>query len=189
MAQIETAIESYKAAYGFYPPSNPNGSLTNQLYYELVGTFNTSTVQYTTLDGRSQVPAGNVSGYFGVNGFLNCTKSGAGEDTPVAKTFLPDLKATQIWQYTNPPGKFSIGVDLLIGSLGGPDQFYRPLNVAGMNPWRYNSSNPTNNPGSYDLWIQLSIGSSFSSINTFTRTNKYLICNWTKQFQVNSPLP
>ena len=26
-----------------------------------------------------------------------------------------------------------------------------------LNPWRYNSSNPTNNPGSYDLWIQLVI--------------------------------
>ena len=47
-----------------------------------------------------------------------------------------------------------------------------------MNPWRYNSSNPTNNPGSYDLWIQLKIAG---------KTN--LICNWSKQVQINSPLP
>jgi hypothetical protein len=50
--------------------------------------------------------------------------------------------------------------------------------VQDLNPWRYNSSSPTNNPGSYELWIQLRIGG---------QTN--LICNWTKQVQINSPLP
>jgi prepilin-type N-terminal cleavage/methylation domain-containing protein len=204
MAQIETAIESYKAAYGFYPPSNPNNLLVNQLYYELEGTTNNATTgQYVTLDGSSIIPTAQVNSAFGgniplpgVNGFLNCSKPGAGEDAPVAKTFLPDLKASQIFrQYTN-SGSL-IGVDLLIGSLGGPDQFYQPLNntpnnIPGLNPWRYNSSNPTNNPGSYDLWIQLSIGSSFNSsspVNNFTNPKKYLVCNWTKQVQVNSPLP
>jgi len=183
MAQIETAIERYKAAYGFYPPDNPGHMLTNQLYYELVGTMNTNTVLYTTLDGRSQINAGQLNTLFGstkVNGFLNCTKSGAGEDTPVAKTFLPDLKAAQIGSYTNPPAnKFSVGVDLLIASVGGPYQSYQPLKYVGMNPWRYNSSSPANNPGSYDLYVQLVIKPG--------QTN--LICNWTKQVQINNPLP
>ena len=197
MAQIETAIESYKATYGFYPPSNPNNLLVNQLYYELEGTTNnTATGQYVTLDGSSILPNGQVQvnlafGGSGVNGFLNSSKNGAGEDAPVAKTFLPDLKASQIFrQYTNSGSP--VGVDLLIGSLGGPDQFYQPLNIPGLNPWRYNSSSPTNNPGSNDLWIQLSIGSSFNSaspVNNFTNPKKYLVCNWTKQVQVNSPLP
>jgi len=48
-----------------------------------------------------------------------------------------------------------------------------------VNPWRYNSSNPTNNPGSYELWIQL----------VFAPGKSNLICNWTKQVQINSPLP
>jgi prepilin-type N-terminal cleavage/methylation domain-containing protein len=182
MAQIETAIERYKAAYGFYPPSNPNSLLINQLYYELVGTVNTNTVQYTTLDGRSQIPAVNAFNYFSVNGFLNfsANTNKINEDAPVAKTFLPDLKATQIGAYTNPPINIrSIGVDLLIGSVGGPYQKYAPISgVPGMNPWRYNSSSPTNNPGSYDLYIQLVIKPG--------QTN--LICNWTKQVQINSPL-
>ena len=189
MAQIETAIESYKAAYGFYPPSNPTNSLVNQLYYELVGTTSPTLGTYIPLDGRPSIPMSIVPNYFGVSGFMNCTKPGAGEDAPAAKTFLPDLKGSLIAAYSNPPSKFLPGVNLLVGSLGGPDQFYRPLNVAGMNPWRYNSSNPTNNPGSYDLWIQLSIGSSFSTINVFTNPKKYLVCNWTKQTPVNSPLP
>jgi prepilin-type N-terminal cleavage/methylation domain-containing protein len=185
MAQIETAIESYKAAYGFYPPSGTN-VLINQLYYELVGTMNTNNggPQYTTLDGRSIIPAVNVNNYFGVNGLLNCTKSGAGEDAPVAKTFLPDLKSSQIGQYTNvPPSKFVTGMSLLVASLGGPYQKYEPLGGPaagpGINPWRYNSSSPTNNPGSYDLYVQLVIKPG--------QTN--LVCNWTKQIQVNSLLP
>ena len=38
MAQLETAIERYKATYGFYPPDNPGYPLVNQLYFELMGT-------------------------------------------------------------------------------------------------------------------------------------------------------
>ena len=48
MAQLETAIDRYKAAYGFYPPGNPatpttdhlSQRLINQLYFELLGTTN-----------------------------------------------------------------------------------------------------------------------------------------------------
>ena len=40
LAQIETALDNYKAKYGVYPPSNPNNPLVNQLYYELIGTTN-----------------------------------------------------------------------------------------------------------------------------------------------------
>jgi hypothetical protein len=53
------------------------------------------------------------------------------------------------------------------------------MGVPGVNPWRYNSSSPTNNPGAYDLWIQIVI--------TPGQTN--LICNWRKQPQINNPLP
>ena len=43
-----------------------------------------------------------------------------------------------------------------------------------MNPWRY-AYPGTNNPGSYDLWVQLDIAG-----------NTNLICNWTKQVQINN---
>jgi len=183
MAQVETAIERYKAAYGFYPPSNPNnspnGMLVNSLYYELLGTTNNlGTLQYATLDGSSTIADGKVLTAFGVYGFLNSsTNRNFNEDAPVAKTFLPDLKASQFGSYTNNPLRYT--VDLLVASVGGPYQNYKPLGVAGLNPWRYNSSSPTNNPGSYDLYVQIVIKPG--------QTN--LICNWTKQVQVNSPLP
>ena len=68
MAQLETAIERYKAAYGFYPPDNqlnpanpliPN-PLMNQLYFELLGTTNVATPpgspSYQSLDDPSLLP-------------------------------------------------------------------------------------------------------------------------------------
>jgi prepilin-type N-terminal cleavage/methylation domain-containing protein len=187
MAQLETAIDRYKAAYGFYPPDNhrnPAQPLVNQLYYELTGTTytNENSPVYQSLNDAS-VPqltggtGGDVENAFGVGGFMNCSKPGGGESTGVARNFLPDLKPKQVWnKFTNN----SVPVTLIISSVGGPDATYRPLDPLqqDLNPWRYNSSNPTNNPGSYDLWIQLGFG---GKIN--------LVCNWSKQVQVNNPLP
>jgi len=188
MAKLETAIDRYKAAYGFYPPSPTNpptagnpSTLVNQLYYELVGTVLTNGgALYLTLDGSASIDVGQVPKAFpGIGGFVNCTKPGGGEDSAAARNFLPDLKPNQICiGYTNPPA--TEGVNLLICSVGGPNATYQPLGpgTQDLNPWRYNSSSPTNNPGSYELWVQLVIGK---------QTN--LICNWTKQVQINSPLP
>jgi prepilin-type N-terminal cleavage/methylation domain-containing protein len=187
MARLETAIERYKAAYGFYPPDNPGNPLTNQLYYELVGTTNINDnnhppipppSSFKTLDGSLQIDSVQLNTAFssGVSGFMNCSKcASSGEDTPFAKNFLPELKPDQL-------GTIKVGtvwVTNLISSAGGPYAQYQPLGQQDVNPWRYNSSNPTNNPGSYELWIQL----------VFAPGQTNLICNWTKQVQINSPLP
>jgi hypothetical protein len=188
MAKLETAIDRYKAAYGFYPPDNhviqTNQALINQLYYELVGTTNMGTTAsplYQTLDNSLLTPlsggdVGDVHNAFGVGGFMNSTKPNGGEDASVAKNFLPDLKPNQIWpQYTNN----LVQIKLLVCSVGGPDNIYQPLgqNTSGLNPWRYVCPG-TNNPGSYDLWVQLSISG-----------KNNLICNWNNQVQTGSPLP
>jgi prepilin-type N-terminal cleavage/methylation domain-containing protein len=197
MEQIETAIERYKAAYGFYPPDNPCDPRVNQLYFELLGTAvitNGTVLTYQSLDDPTiqiaiptptqndfkNVFGSDAGGNNCVNGFMNCTKPGAGEDTRPAQNFLPGLKPDQVTVFTNNfPGN-QLPIKLLVVSVGGPDFAYSPLGTGaqGINPWRYNSSNPTNNPGAYDLWIQLSISG---------KTN--LICNWNKQVQYNSPLP
>jgi len=187
MEQLETAITRYHDAFGFYPPDtqlNPGGSpLMNQLYFELMGTTNVdvNNPAYQSLDDPSLPPLtkANVQAVFGVSGFLNCSKPGSSEDAPKAQNFLPGLRPTQTIVYTNLASPIN-PVKLIITSVGGPDITYQPLGpgAIGINPWRYNSSNPTNNPGGYDLWIQLSISG---------KTN--LICNWNKQVQLNSPLP
>jgi prepilin-type N-terminal cleavage/methylation domain-containing protein len=189
MSQIETAIERYKSVYGFYPPdnhNNPANPMFNQLYYELVGTTNvaapTATPEYAVLGDPSQQLSGgspgDVSKIFGVAGFMNCDKPGADESATHAQDFLPDLKPTQIAKNITNSSDPNVPFTLLVTSDGGPDPTYRPLGIQDVNPWRYNSSNPTNNPGSYDLYVQLVIAG---------KTN--LVCNWSKQVLINNPLP
>lgn len=179
MEQLETAIERYKAAYGFYPPSNTNSPMYNQLYYELTGTTNIAgnspTPVYQSLANGLTLTASDVAGAFNVGGFMNCGKLGGGEDVALARDFLPGLKPNQygvVSNYNN-----TVAATILLVSVGGPDPTYKPFGVSDVNSWRYNSSNPTNNPGAYDLWVQLSISG---------KTN--LICNWSKSVQLNSPL-
>jgi prepilin-type N-terminal cleavage/methylation domain-containing protein len=179
MAQLETALDRYKSAYGFYPPDSVdtiNNTPISQLYYELVGTTNNG-VAYVTLDGGASISTALVPTAFGVKvgGFINCDKLNPDESAPRAQEFLPDLKPNQYFQYIT---NNNVQVTLLVAPAGGPDPTYQPLGITDVNPWRYNSSSPTNNPGSYDLWIQLQISG-----------KKYLICNWTKQVQINNPLP
>jgi prepilin-type N-terminal cleavage/methylation domain-containing protein len=202
MQRIETALENYKAKYGVYPPGNqitPTNSYApmdrsefSQLYYELSGTTrvtNGGTGYFSTLDGSSQIKITDVNIAYGVSGFINCS-NGIGEDAVSPKNFLSGLTAKQInTQVSNN----LVNTAMLVTSVGGPDVNYQPLspagvNVPGLNPFRYVYPG-VNNPNSYDLWVQLSIGSSFSGINIFQATNKYLICNWTKSVQKNSPLP
>ena len=181
MERFVTAIENYKTVYGFYPPDNQDPTHTqspayrfmrNPLYYELVGVTNNNGV-YQTLDGRAAIPTAVLSS-IGVSGFMNCSKPGGGEDSAAARDFLPELKPSQMGYVTNLGAPAYTNV-MLVTSVGGPANDYRPLGIQDLNPWRYNSSNPTNNPGAYDLWVQLDLGPT-NQLN--------LICNWARQVQI-----
>ena len=185
LANIETAIESYKAKYGVYPPDSYCPSSTpanpiyiNQLYYELLGTtFTPANVNYTTLDGSSTLtnatPA-NLLPVFGTNvgGFVNSTKGG-GDEGSSAVAFMKGLKPSQ-------NGIVGSGVHILVCSVPWPkDNLYQPTGIAnsGLNPWRYVSSNPTNNANSFDLWVDVMIGH---------KTNR--VSNWSaKPQEVGAP--
>ncbi|MCX8092101.1 MAG: hypothetical protein N3I86_14405, partial [Verrucomicrobiae bacterium] len=65
-------------------------------------------------------------------------------------------------------------VALLVCSIPWPEE--HGVLIAGhprLNPWRYNSSHPTNNPGGYDLWVDLVLAG---------KTNR--ISNWSEQPQI-----
>ena len=170
---IEMALDNFKAKYGVYPPSNPYLTpVVNTLYYELSGvTLNGG--NYTTLDGACSIPQTGANGYdsafktavplASIGGIINCTKGGA-EDGTTAKNFLPSLKQNRI----GTSSAFSSGVPItnLVTSVRGPDASYQPLLVPDANPFCYVYPG-TNNPSSYDLWIDLKIGG---------KTNR--ICNW-----------
>ena len=105
-----------------------------------------------------------------MGGVENCTQGG-GEDGISAKDFLPSLKQNQINNYVS--NNLVYPTTMIVTSVGGPDDAYRPLGASALNPFRYNSTNPTNNPGSYDLWIDLRISG---------KTNR--ISNWSRQVQI-----
>ena len=192
---VKTAIDRYKDKFGFYPPDNPTsplpevGLMFNQLYFELVGTSLKGAAPnkyFESLDGSvqiSQQPVNDVTNAFGtaVGGFVNCTKGGDTENTASAVNFLKSLKPDQYGTIANN----GVTVRLLACSIPWPADLPLPgpLNVTQpngtkLNPWRYNSSNPTHNPGAYDLWIDVLIGG---------KTNR--ISNWSKQPQlVAAPL-
>lgn len=176
MNQLETAIQSYKEARGFYPPGNTfaDGTvnpLTNQLYYELEGTtLDAPGKTYTTLDGADSIDINNFSAAgLNIGGFVNSARAGGDENSRSAKNFIHDLKPGQTETLNGLMKIFTT-------SVGGPDGTY-PLGKSSLNPWRYIYPG-VNNPNGYDLWIQLKIGS---------KTN--LICNWSTRPQINSPLP
>lgn len=168
MDQIATALDNYKNKYGVYPPGNPNSPVQNQLYYELVGTTNINNGVprvFKALDGSFQIDGNQLTAAFGngVSGLINSSQYlGSGEDAVVAKNFLLGLKANRIG--TSAPN--GMPVTNLITSVRGPDVAYKPLGVQDVNPFCYNYPG-TNNPTSYDLWIDLRINGKTNRISNW----------------------
>ena len=155
MSNLETAIETYKAKLGYYPPADPNQPASNPLYFELLGTTMTNATTYTTLDGSASIAANVVNSTFGVGGFLNCTRPGGGDDTLAATAFLGGLKPAQY-------SEIAPGVRILIGPAA-------PGTLT-TNAWCYRSSSPAHNPKTFDLWIDITIAGKINRI-----------CNWSDQ--------
>ena len=175
LIEVVTAIEAFNHKLGSYPPDNPltpANWAVNQLYYELLGTTNTGTV-YQTLDGSAQIPTSGFTAAFGagsaVAGFMNCARlSRSGDEVSNAADFLKGLKPSQFLAITN--GASATPVCTVLGTgLDGP-VFYQNTLGAKLNPWRYNSSSPQHNPKSYDLWVDITVGS-----------KTYRISNWSER--------
>ncbi|HEU5124485.1 MAG TPA: type II secretion system protein [Verrucomicrobiae bacterium] len=150
LTQITTAIEAYKARYGSYPPDSPTNVFpANPLYFELTGMV-ISGNSYKSLDGSYEIPINTVTNGLKVPGLVNAsTTAAATDDHPAIETFLKQIKPDQIT--TNN------GVRVLTCSVDDTAV------------WRYNSSNPTNNPGSYDLWVDLVFGGKTNRISNWSR--------------------
>ncbi len=156
LAQLVTAIESYKSKVGYYPPDNPNPALpgTNQLYYELSGTvYLPAGASFRDRDGNV-LPAATILTYFGVAGFVNADEA----VRPLVPNFIKAFKTNQ-WAAIN---------------AGTPPILVMKVPVKGPNgtliTWNYVSTSPTNNPTQFDLWADFPVG-----------TNRVRISNWNRQ--------
>src|SRR5262245_21460790 len=83
LRQEQTAIASYTARRGHYPPDKPGNPSLIQPFFELKGTVlnNSATPPaFVTLDGSGLIAAGDVGAVFGpaVPGFMNFPRTGGG---------------------------------------------------------------------------------------------------------------
>lgn len=169
MTELIAAIENYKTKMGHYPPDSGGRPDISPLYFELLGCkLSQDGSSYETLDGSASIKAtpNLVQRVYGVSGFINCSGKTTGDEARVARRFLAELKPSQIG-YSKVPAGFE-DAKFLICSVPATyqDQTFVPSTG---NRWRYVSNNPTNNPNSFDLWVDVVISG---------KTNR--ICNWSK---------
>ena len=177
LAQLQTSIEAYKAKRGTYPPDNPNSCLINPLFFELKGTVRDNTGKYTTLDGTGEILPGQFATFYlnapnpSITGFVNSSANAKGDDDKeAAQNYLTGLKPRQSGvANTGSPLVKVLSCSVQVEELANYP-LTTPSDPPGLNPWRYVSTNPTNNPNSYDLWVDLVIGG-----------KTYRISNWSNK--------
>jgi type II secretory pathway pseudopilin PulG len=159
---LVTAIENYQADFGHYPPDHlvpqPSSVLvdavTNQLFYELTGVIVTNDVvnntgQFYTAGRTETITTGTVKDFFGTDGFVNAQTD---TDKPPRAYFQP--KSSQYAEISGPPPA-GPDVEVLVVPVKWPlNRADQPTGRKGVNPWRYVSTQPTNNMSSFDLWAE-----------------------------------
>jgi prepilin-type N-terminal cleavage/methylation domain-containing protein len=168
LSALITAIQAYKGKKGFYPPDNPRSTITNQLYYELTGTIMTNsggTLAFKSPVNRDVLTTSQINALFGVSGFVNSSA----DPTEVINSAVGLVTSDQTANFSSGGVSFTMmGI-----SVSGPTSIQmNSTDSKIINPWHYVSTNPTNNPGSFDLWIDVLYGG---------KTNR--ISNWSKDPQ------
>ncbi len=149
--QLVNAIEAYKAHFGFYPPDHVLSRqplvidpVTNTLLYELAGVVYNPTNKTFQAGGLEPAEAAFVRRFFQCDGFRNCA------ETPGKVTRFLKFDPLPALQLHDDPDVFALGFQAPYEGLS-PEVFWE-FNVT---PWRYVSTAPTNNPGKFDLWIEV----------------------------------
>ena len=161
---LQKAIEAYKAKLGFYPPDNVISrqplvvdAVTNPLLYELLGTWHEPGADTFTPARFPGMHRSLIKSFFNTDGFKN---SAAKPDEVQHFLDAADIEATVAVS-----SKPDVGLLGYYPNWEGiePDIY----SLIGLSPWRYNSSAPVHNAGSFDLWIEIE-----------TSQTNILIGNW-----------
>ena len=168
-AQMEMLIETYHAKTGVYPPADTNNPTLNPLFYELCGTTVDNANLFTSKDGSAKIQDTDIPKVFGpsIAGFINSSKGPVGDEGRSAENLLKaGVKAG--YQYSSVVATSGLPEVTIMGAtIEGPLMYPSKDGTKKVNPWRYNMGTPTNNPKTFDLWIDVSIGG-----------KNYRISNW-----------
>jgi prepilin-type N-terminal cleavage/methylation domain-containing protein len=168
--QIATAIESFQADFGHFPPDNlvPGtevvNAVTNSLFYELSGTV-INNGDFVSRDGSDRIAPAVVKQFFNVDGFEN------------AKADVKELKRPYLQMSQKQHAEISSSPDPVVEVLVVPVSWplnhpNQPTRVKGLNPWHYVSTRPTNNAAGFDLWAEWVEGNKVK-----------VLSNWAKDVQ------
>lgn len=168
LTAIGTAIESYKAKFGHYPPDNPKDPALNSLYYELTGClFDGKTFSDPMVGMPMEVQA--IKEHFGVEGFVNTART----ERELKKFYEPTAKTVRHISEEHGDDDDGHGHEMHhrdeVHILCAPVPW--PLNrddhpvvhhgkvARGVNPWRYvTGTSVVHNIGKYDLWAEIVVG-------------------------------
>lgn len=149
LAELVTAIEAYKAQYNMYPPDNPTNAAVNPLFYELSGVVTTDGLKFATKNNSEVVPQAAIRQFFGQEGIVNAARRARD-----VKSFA-NFRGAQYAEVSGTPD-----VEILVCPIPWPANVANPP-IPGkplLNPWRYVSTQPTNNPTRFDLWTEIIVG-------------------------------
>jgi hypothetical protein len=136
---LTVAINDYKTDLNEYPSDNPNDPSRPPLFYELTGVSTDKAGRFTNdVSGQKGFSAKPP---FPQDGFRNTRADGS-----AGKNYYAELKPKQYEQPQDPSDPYK-GYWFLVVPVRGPNPDF--------NPFHYNSTNPTNNPNSYDLWVDI----------------------------------
>lgn len=153
---VVNALEAYHQRFGCYPPdtrTGPNPQIVdpvfNPLLYELSGVLYDSGLGLFTGTGFPPLTVREVQTLFRLSRFTNTVPATPGA---VPENFLNSLQTTVFGIHEMPDVS-------TFGYLPPPEEMDPEVCAEfDISPWRYVSSNPTNNPGKYDLWMELGLG-------------------------------
>ena len=162
---LVAAIEAYRQTLGCYPPDHVTcispltvDPITNQLFYELLGTFHSAADDTFDPPHYPEIRRSLFTRFFGTN----CIKNSV-ERPEQLHHFLDITNMVAVYVIKTHPEPVGL-IGIWPAWEGMAAALYQHIEPAS---WRYNSSAPTHNPGKFDLWIELKT----------TRTN-ILVKNW-----------
>jgi len=190
---LELKINRYKAAFGSYPPDNPENSAFSPLVYEVAGAVYTpantllagSPPTFNRYGDGSLLTTVEVAGYFSpANQAFNNSGRNVGEikllqelsPERVAKV-LSNTQTNGVQVFQTRKGITS-GTNYVYVDHSQSPAVTRPWNGTGVltddaglpvNVWHYRTKPPLHNPGGFDLWTVVLLGNTPTLISNWQR--------------------
>jgi prepilin-type N-terminal cleavage/methylation domain-containing protein len=182
-AALVSAISSYQAKQGYYPPDNPNSSTINPLFYELTSARIQANGAFRSPVSTEALSPANVQTVFHIGGFMN-----ASPDSGEIRNWFPGLKAAQHDVFSTN----SVNYSLIVTPIPSPaSELLTATNGKQYASWHYVHSSDTlvltqpgnlkyvmHNPDSYDLWVDISVGGKTNRISNWNDTPE-VVGDWT----------